>query len=103
MLTNWNTLDCRTCGSTLRANQLATTLVGGIGAGSGVLILGWCMMTSWSIPSILALLLWPCAVLAATSRFTELISVTDKSDPRPTNSAMHPDGGCATAGDPPNR
>jgi len=103
MLTNWNTLDFDSCGSTLRANHVATTLIGGLGAGSGVLAFGWCMMSGWSTPSLLTLLAWPLVVLTASTRFTKLIPITIHTNHGPINKATQTGVSYASTADRSNR
>jgi len=72
-LTNLNSLTCPGCGSILRAAPFVNSLIGGLGAGAAVAVVGWGIMTGWSVPSLIGIALLPAILLYASSKFTTLL------------------------------
>ena len=78
-LTNFNTTQCSSCGTRLRAGRLVNSIVGGVGGATGALVLTWLTRTWFSWQPLLAVLAWLVALLLASSLLVRLVVLEEES------------------------
>ncbi|GAA0720646.1 hypothetical protein GCM10008905_10060 [Clostridium malenominatum] len=71
-LTNFNGINCSTCGKKLSGNKKINSLIGGIGGGLGTLVLLNLYKSNFSFGSVGITVLWILSVCFASSLFTKL-------------------------------